>query len=257
MPSYGQQPPYTGPFALNPSFRWQRPFEDQEELEAIDVDTPPLPPAPQRFQSDVMPPRPVPEDADEMIRNRSVPVQGGFDPESSVPGEATYGGPRLNTEAALAGLRNAPVNPEIARIQNAFNIRSTGRPQDLAYSGGIHGDVEQSFAPQRAMLGDVEKSMMAQHPAVRALQEQEARRKAMGQSAYAEGLAEQAEIGAEQRREEAELDFEAKRRAAGQSGRKAQIKAYTDILTSQGDDEQAERARTWALENLLNLFGGQ
>ena len=108
-----------------------------------------------------------------------------------------YEGPQLNPEEALAGLAGMEQHPLLALMRLASERSMTGRPQDLASASGIDEYVKGQLAPQRQQLGVTESAIAGLHPAVQAVQEAEARRKAYPQAAYASGLAEQAEIGAE------------------------------------------------------------
>jgi hypothetical protein len=218
----------------------------------------PLRPAWTRQTNDL----PMPDAPAAASMERAVPppadfreLPSGFNPFGpATPGRASYEGPPLNTRDALAGLINAPAAPEVQRAGLGAQLSYGDRPQDRAFGQQILQDVESSLAPQRERLGIIGSAMTGQHPAVRSLQEAEARRKAMPAMATSEGVIEAADISAEQRGQQAMLEAITERLKAEGQQYGPTVGALSDIVTGPGTGAAERRNREWAMQELARLL---
>jgi hypothetical protein len=133
-----------------------------------------------------------------MDRPMDLPEQpsmpSGFDPTAQTPFSMGYGGPRLNTEGALAGLRNGSQHPLLALIGQAHENRQAdmqgGQAGQAASQQRLQsalGFVDQQLAPQRERQASIETALAQQHPAILGLEQFRAEQKALPQQYEAQG----------------------------------------------------------------------
>ena len=167
-----------------------------------------------------------------------------------VRGTASYSGPQLNTESALAGLKGAqsqfqrPYRPTEELYRQAFAPAETVAPGASEYAQSQLKERTGSEEFER-LLGmkqreTVEGAETAMHPAVLAQSEMASRQKAYPYQAQAAGMIESADIKAEADLQKAILDaregnLDSLRQLLGPLAN-----AFADIVTGPDEDMAAE-----------------
>lgn len=148
-----------------------------------------------------LPPRGIPFEALVPPPDREqLNFPSGFEAGETTPGTMSYGGPPMNTEAALAGLRSQQESQDprqaLLRLASQQRMDPNSTMGTRAYDDRLTQDVMSSFAPDQERRGIVEGALQAQHPAIQGLAEQEAQRAAYPQIEEATGRTQAAMLAA-------------------------------------------------------------
>lgn len=180
-----------------------------------------------------------------------------YDHETQTPGYAHYDGPKLNTEAALAGLKSHEDPPAPYISTEELYKHAFGDPHSMAAGAPqMAGDelkdrtTAEDFntAMARKQQETVQGAMTGMHPAVQEGKEADAIRAAYPAQAQGQGAMQAAQIGGQSRVMASINDLQGRQASRDGQGASAVMRGLMDALqprAGEGDQEKQQRVHYW------------